>query len=49
MPLHKDKEQFEAVVNAVSDALKMPVPIVEIDYYITMIRKQLATIRISGL
>ena len=42
MLLHKDKEQFEAVVNAVSDALILPVSIVEKDYYITMILKQLA-------
>ncbi|MCR4588774.1 MAG: nucleotidyl transferase AbiEii/AbiGii toxin family protein [Lachnospiraceae bacterium] len=43
MLLHKDREQFEAVLNAVSDALKVPVSIVEKDYYVTMILKQLAT------
>ena len=42
MLLHKDKEQFAAVINAVSDKLEVPVSIVEKDYYVTMILKQLA-------
>ncbi len=42
MLLHKDREQFEAVLNAVSNELGMPVSIVEKDYYVTMILKQLA-------
>lgn len=42
MLLHKDKEQFEAIINAVSNELKIPVSIVEKDYYVTMILKQLA-------
>ena len=42
MLLHKDREQFEAILNAVSDELKVPVSIVEKDYYVTMILKQLA-------
>ena len=32
MLLHKDKEQFEAIINAVSNELKIPVSIVEKDY-----------------
>ena len=32
MLLHKDKEQFEAIINAVSNELKLPVSIVEKDY-----------------
>ncbi len=42
MLLHKDREQFEAVLNAVSNELGVPVSIVEKDYYVTMILKQLA-------
>ena len=42
MLLHKDGEKFETIINAVSDALKIPVPIVEKDYYVTMILRQLA-------
>lgn len=42
MLLHKDREQFKAVLNAVSNELGMPVTIVEKDYYVTMILKQLA-------
>jgi len=42
MLLHKDREQFIAIVNAVSNELSIPVPIVEKDYYVTMILKQLS-------
>ena len=35
MPLHKDREQFIAIVNAVSNELSIPIPIVEKDYYVT--------------
>lgn len=42
MLLHNDREQFEAVLNAVSNELGVPVSIVEKDYYVTMILKQLA-------
>ena len=42
MLLHKDREQFEAVLNAVSNELGVPISIVEKDYYVTMILKQLA-------
>lgn len=42
MLLHKDREQFESVINAVSNELGVPVTIVEKDYYVTMILKQLA-------
>lgn len=42
MLLHKDREQFKAVLNAVSNELGVPVTIVEKDYYVTMILKQLA-------
>lgn len=42
MLLHKDREQFESVLNAVSNELGVPVTIVEKDYYVTMILKQLA-------
>ncbi len=47
MLLHKDREQFEAVLNAVSNELGVPVSIVEKDYYVTMILKQLA-LKASG-
>lgn len=36
MLLHKDREQFEAVLNAVSNELGVPVSIVEKDYYVTI-------------
>lgn len=42
MLLHKDREQFVAIVNAVSNELSVPIPIVEKDYYVTMILKQLS-------
>ncbi|SES43874.1 Predicted nucleotidyltransferase component of viral defense system [Butyrivibrio fibrisolvens] len=42
MLLHKDREQFEAIVNAASNELSIPIPIVEKDYYVTMILKQLS-------
>ena len=42
MLLHKDREQFESVLNAVSNELGVPITIVEKDYYVTMILKQLA-------
>ena len=41
MLLHKDRQQFEAILNAVSNELSIPVSIVEKDYYVTMILKQL--------
>ncbi|MCR5778305.1 MAG: nucleotidyl transferase AbiEii/AbiGii toxin family protein [Lachnospiraceae bacterium] len=40
--MHKDREQFVAIVNAVSNELSIPIPIVEKDYYVTMILKQLS-------
>ena len=39
MLLHKDREQFENIINAVSNELGIPVSIVEKDYYVTMILK----------
>ena len=42
MLLHKDRDQFEAILNAVSDELGVPISIVEKDYYVTMILKLLA-------
>ncbi len=42
MLLHKDRDQFIAIVNAVSNELSIPIPIVEKDYYVTMILKQLS-------
>lgn len=42
MHLHKDRELFLEVVNFTSAALGVPVPIVEKDYYVTMILKLLA-------
>ena len=42
MLLHKDREQFENIINAVSNELRIPVSIIEKDYYVTMILKQLA-------
>ncbi len=47
MLLHKDREQFEAIINAVSDELGIPTSIIEKDYYVTMILKQLSA-RASG-
>lgn len=40
MLLHKDREQFEAVLNAVSNELGVPVSIVEKDYYVTMMLRK---------
>ncbi len=42
MLLHKDRELFAAVIKAASNELGMPVPIIEKDYYVTMILRQLA-------
>ncbi len=42
MYLHKDKELFREVIYTTADALRLPVEIVEKDYYVTMILKLLA-------
>ena len=42
MYLHNDAELFREVLLAASDALELPIPIVEKDYYVTMILKLLA-------
>ena len=42
MYLHKDWELFQEVVSSASAALGIPVPVVEKDYYVTMILKLLA-------
>lgn len=42
MHLHKEKELFREVVETAAVELKIPVSIVEKDYYVTMILKQLA-------
>ena len=47
MYLHKDSELFREVILSTSDALGLPIPIVEKDYYVTMILKLMAE-RASG-
>lgn len=42
MYLHNDRELFREVIFAASSELKIPIPIVEKDYYVTMILKLLA-------
>lgn len=42
MYLHKDSELFCEVILSTSDALGIPIPIVEKDYYVTMILKLLS-------
>lgn len=42
MFLHNDRELFSEVIYSTAAALEMPVAIVEKDYYVTMILKQLA-------
>ena len=47
MYLHKDYELFREVILSTSDALGVPIPIIEKDYYVTMILKLMAE-RASG-
>ena len=47
MYLHKDSELFREVILSTSDALGLPIPIIEKDYYVTMILKLMAE-RASG-
>ena len=42
MLLHNDKELFREVVTSTSEKLGLIVPIVEKDYYVTMILKELS-------
>jgi hypothetical protein len=42
MLLHKEKELFREVIISTATDLKLPVPIVEKDYYVTMILKKLS-------
>lgn len=42
MLLHRDEELFREVISSTAADLTLPVPIVEKDYYVTMILKQLA-------
>lgn len=42
MRLHLDKELFREVIGATAAGLGLPVPIVEKDYYVTMILHQLS-------
>ncbi|WP_418756462.1 nucleotidyl transferase AbiEii/AbiGii toxin family protein, partial [Gemmiger sp.] len=42
MFLHNDRELFSEVIYSTAAALNLPVAIVEKDYYVTMILKQLA-------
>ncbi len=42
MLLHKDRELFEEVINGTAADLKLPVAVVEKDYYVTMILKMLS-------
>lgn len=43
MFLHNDKELFSEVITSTAAALEMPISIVEKDYYVTIILKQLAS------
>lgn len=42
MHLHEDKELFREVIISTADDLNLVVPIVEKDYYVTMILKKLS-------
>ncbi len=42
MLLHKDKELFKEVIISTAENLNLVVPIVEKDYYVTMILKELS-------
>ena len=42
MYLHNDKELFKDVINAAAVDLNRPIAIIEKNYYVTMILKQLA-------
>ena len=41
MNLHHDKDAFEELVTAASVELKIPAPIIEKDYYVTLALKEL--------
>ena len=47
MLLHKDTDLFREVVISTADILKIAVPIVEKDYYVTMILKELSEANIE--
>lgn len=42
MFLHNDKELFEEVVSATANDIGLPIAIIEKDYYVTMILKELS-------
>ena len=42
MYLHNDKQLFEEVVSATANEIRLPIAIIEKDYYVTMILKELA-------
>lgn len=42
MLLHHDKELFQEIIYSTAAELKLPIPIVEKDYYVTVILRQLA-------
>lgn len=42
MLLHNDKDLFAEVIYSASTELGLPVPIVEKDYYVTVILKEMA-------
>lgn len=47
MYLHNDKELFKDVINATAVDLNRPIAIIEKDYYVTMILKQLAKAKLK--
>ena len=42
MYLHNDKQLFEEVVSATANEIGLPIAIIEKDYYVTMILKELS-------
>ena len=42
MLLHNDKELFEEVVSATANEIGLPIAIIEKDYYVTMILRELS-------
>ena len=42
MYLHNDKQLFEEVVSATANEIRLPIAIIEKDYYVTMILKELS-------
>ena len=42
MYLHNDKQLFEEVVSATANEISLPIAIIEKDYYVTIILKELS-------